>query len=390
MIVKKSNCFYISDETGKNTIVEFIYKLPKQNAHDIVYAKVANELLNQSTASLNQLEFNQLKLDCYDLHIDRSARELRDCIAYVFSASFVSPKHLKDLDLDTIMSTFNDFINNFKFDDELFDQVINMYQLELDHLQQNHRALASRVSRDSLLKGEDTYLDYDTEVQVLSTITIERINEFIKTLKFEQPQIIYAGANNQVDLSRFYHGQELTTPVGYTLNQAEDVYLERDLNQAIITLNYRFKQDVSRRLKLLFINLLGGGSDGLLFLTIREEMNLCYYVYAKPTSQNGFSVVLGTSHDKQQEAIDKIDDMVANFTNYLDDKHYYQVVKKLIARINKTKSDPSNNEGLVFNHILFGFEYDSDKIISEYEALTMDEVLNLSEEIIKINEVIVR
>ncbi len=384
--MKTDNIYYIKDEDAKNISIQIYYKIKKQSKEDLYYYKILNELLKNSSSKLNKKEFLLFKLNQYDVYFSRNIIDSQDDVIITFDLWCVNPKYITDLDLSYVLLVFKDYISNLNYDIDELKQVLNMQKLVLDNIKQDVRGYTNILNDDALFKHHDNYLTLHDKNNVIDNFDVNKLNNIISNFKLTNPSIIYTGDGDEVyDLAKEDNSYKVSK---YKSNKCDDLIIKKELDQAVIMMNYKLEYLDNRIAKNMFCFMLGSGSESILFDKIREELNLCYYVYAKQTQEDIVSIVIGTSPDSIKKAVDEIAKLVDNLQEYLTQELMDVVVNKTISRIKKYKTDVHKMATLAEGNILYGYEYDIDKLIELYNNIKLSDVIAVYNETSYLNKLI--
>ena len=160
------------------------------------------------------------------------------------------------------------------------------------------------------------------------------------------------------------------------------VYSQIDMDDKILYINKNIEQlHINLGLKglpadhdkvyslLLLSNILGGGASSVLFQKIREELGLCYNIYAYTQSYQGVGVLniyAGVAKDSGSEALKVINQQIYQF-----------------AKMGITDNELGiNKEKLKAGYIL-GLESNSSKMFSNAKAVLFKNKIRTEEEVIR-------
>lgn len=156
---------------------------------------------------------------------------------------------------------------------------------------------------------------------------------------------------------------------------------KKDIEQAHISLAYPAVSSVDdkRHIYSVITSVLGGSMSSRLFRKVREEMGLCYTVYAYAQSYvdcGNLCVYAGLAADKQEEAFDAIASEVKRLKeNGIEEKEFASVREQIKASLVFAQESTVTQMCLYGRRLLLMNEiYDFDKNLETINAIKTDDV----------------
>jgi len=193
---------------------------------------------------------------------------------------------------------------------------------------------------------------------------------------------------NKFDFVKKRPIQKLNIESKFIPNKTVNTVIEKTSNgQTRIFLGYSLNFEPSMRnirLMGLFDELFGGFEKSKLFSSIREKLNLSYYVYSRYNEDtNMFLVGLETSRANEEIAITEVHNQLrACQMGDIDDELFYQVKRNIVKRLERTMDSQIT---LLLSNIISFFKYenvfDLEKRINEINDLNKTELIDLINQI---------
>ncbi len=170
-------------------------------------------------------------------------------------------------------------------------------------------------------------------------------------------------------------------PVVMKIRKPKEVVEYDDVSQSRIFMGYQ--TDVAYYSDLhpafsVFEAMFGGYDQSQLFLKIREEMHLSYYVHSAHYAEEQMLVVaMGTNKKDEQKAIDKVKEILTQIQNgEFTDENFNLAKNYCINALEKYVDSQTAHLVLHIKSILrFNRPYDYQKRIKKYENVTREEVI---------------
>ena len=202
----------------------------------------------------------------------------------------------------------------------------------------------------------------------IDTLEIKEIfKEYFKTKTFKK-------YNNKVEV------RELDNIKKINFFEEED-----DVNQTQLTIlcNMKGINEFERKYVLSVYNeMLGGSSNSLLFGTVREKMNYCYYINSNVKAYDNIMMIYsGIENGNQDEVLKLIKKVLQDVNKGKFDNEVLENAKEtLISSINASRDNSSGIINTYYANVLVGSAY-FDERIKNIEKVTKEDVISVSKKI---------
>lgn len=373
------------DKKSKTKHINVTYSVEKKSDTDIFYFNILADVLSKTTSKLGRNEFNCFKYDMYNAIFSIDVKDYKERIILNYSLNFIDPEYVIQIDENELINQFINFIDNKKIDKQQISIALNTQKLIIEDIKQDYPSLIDRLVTDELLKNFPTYLTLKKTEDLIENFDIQKLHEvleyqrvklfsFMKAKKDTKIQPVVASNTNREKISR------------YNISCANDKKIKKDVDQPIIYLTFKL-EDVDYFTKLVFSAMLGMGSHSLLFKIIREQQNLCYYVYSKTIYENGMQIISGINKEKVELFLTKTDEILQDETLFTEE--LLQTSKDyLISIYQKKNNDYGFNQQIVINHFLFGLPQTPEEIIKKIESVKLSNIKDALMKVQKVNKMV--
>jgi predicted Zn-dependent peptidase len=136
--------------------------------------------------------------------------------------------------------------------------------------------------------------------------------------------------------------------------------------------------------------ILGTGTSSMLYQKIREELGLCYSVDSWLGRYRGggyIAVSVSLSPDSEEKAINEITSIVGDFHKKVTQRQVDIAKEKLISSLIMSREQPQSKfSSMGYNQLMLSRFVDDDEIISKIKAITLDDVVAVSEKYLRLDE----
>jgi len=230
-----------------------------------------------------------------------------------------------------------------------------------------------RFTREDIKKYIDKYYTPDNV-----TISIAGAVDIEKTVK--KVEELFSPLINSTAKCERVEKQEKVT--------AENLYRIKDIEQAHIAFSlpaFALGHEDSEALKIATI-ILGGGMSSRLFQKVREEMGLCYTVYAYPTYYEGcgkIEIYAGVNPEKRDDAVNAIKSVIKDFAeNGITEKEFIRGREQMKSAFILSQESTSSQMRIYGKECMyFSKIFDMNKKIEEINSITIDKINAVIKEI---------
>lgn len=135
----------------------------------------------------------------------------------------------------------------------------------------------------------------------------------------------------------------------------------------------------------VFNSLLGGSSESLLFNRVREELSLCYFIGSVYDQYKGSMVIYaGIDHFQKEVAIQEIDSIISKIQNGQIKDSDLELTKTTVINSYLESFDSLSSLTTRAHDInLFHRPFDNQKVIDEIKAVTIEDLQQVSQKLVK-------
>lgn len=233
---------------------------------------------------------------------------------------------------------------------------------------------------DDLTKAHENLMKAKTEITYYGPDTLEKVQEFLKGLKWTSRKKEYK-LKEPLVIQPKTHKKPKVYFVDFPMVQANVYWLSSINRQHDLTFNSKVKA---------FNQYFGGDMSSVVFQTIRESKALAYSTnayYSTPSIPEEnfytFKAFVGTQSDKFHEAIEGMDSLFQSLPN--EPKIFEMSKRSLLTSIESNRSLPENAIGTFLSYEKFGL-LDKNPVKIQYDVIkktTMEEVLKFHLDYIK-------
>ncbi len=314
----------------------------------------------------------------------------------------------KYLDGDHILEKALDLLMEIIYNPKLYKGLIPLVtvkdQLEqveqmLMSIKQNKNAYAYYQFMYEYTKKDQEKVGIFPNLQYLDKISQTSLTSvYQKMIHEDSLQIFIAGDFNHQEMDelikrktiRIKHQEPKSLnfhPKYHKVHKVNNVVEKNSSGQTRIFIGYYLPFLLNKKnanIMNIFDELFGGYEKSKLFATIREKLNLSYYVYSRYNEDNNlFFVGLETSKENYSSAIDAVSNQLELCVKgEIDDELFEQAKQNLIKRL-EAKMDTQIAMLLhnVINYLKYKTYFDLTSQIEQIKAITKADVINLVKKI---------
>lgn len=337
--------------------------------------------LNQEESTLNGLLPMVLQRGTESF---QSSKKLSKELEYLYGAFLDSSvlkkgeRHIIDFTLGTADLRFVEDQNLLNDSLKLLNEVINKPLVEngcfkTEYVQQEKNNLEKRIKArlndkskyavercvEEMCSGENFRLYELGRIEDLEAINEKNLYEYYQQVLETSPIEVVVVSNLQHDVVKdaildkiqYKRGKLVDIPREKTDSvpkEVKKVTEKMEINQGKLTLGYRTNipyEDPSYPALMVYTNLLGGGPYSKLFLKVREERSLCYYIYSRMEKFKSLMLIsCGIEVSKYDETVKVIQAQLEEIKKGNISDEEMENTKK--AMINSVKSMGDNSNAL--------------------------------------------
>ncbi len=390
-ILKNNTTLKVINKDLKTKQYRVYNQIIKTSNEDVFYSIVVAEVLKYQTKKLNHPAFELIKAHNYDAIFEVEVYDYKDVIIIEYILDYINPIYVNDLEEEYLINIFKDVIKNDSYNNEILEQVLSFEKLILNDLRQDNMQLVDKLLQDQLFKDNKYYLTLEQQQEQLNKFSKSKFDNMVEKFKVVDYTSIMSGDSEQFSKINLNFIRKTPYKVQkYQTFKNEDLVIKKRLEQATIAIAFKFMKPISNEVKLLLNYMLGGGSQSTLFTIIREEMQLCYYVYSQFINNTTIVIYLGTNSDKIKQALVAIDNIMNNYINYVTKELFLISKNNIINQCKKQKNNSNFQIKLCRNYIYNDSKYQINEIINLIDEVTYEEIIKAYIEIKKICHVIIK
>ncbi len=161
-----------------------------------------------------------------------------------------------------------------------------------------------------------------------------------------------------------------------------------EVSQGKLTIGYRtnipFEADEYTDL-MVYSNLLGGGAHAKLFMKVREERSLCYYIYARLEKFKSIMLIsCGIEKEKYEETLSVIEEQLEAVKNgEITDQEFISTKKAMINSIKSMGDNQNTLADYYYSQIVGNRIVTPEEMIKRIEAVTKESLMAVARKIEK-------
>ncbi len=389
MNIKNYGSTYIfSDEISKTNSISYIKIIEKQSKFDLIKLKIAAKMLNQTTANLSKEEFAITKAENYDLSLNIASEDLFNYIILEHNVHYIDSKYASELNFSDVTNLFDDYMANRNLKQSDFNQVIKTLKVEIEVLKNDYTKYAKRLLRDQVYQNDLLYLSLEDYEGILNEVKLEDIQAYISGFNVVKEYVLHkTNGNEQTNYQLIDQNLKINR---YEVNsEFARKNVEMNIDQAKVNIAYKLNGEYSRELISIFNLIFGGDSFSKLFINVREKHSICYSINSQAVNRDYIHVQTGVNQENIQKVIDLIDHELEQVRSG-NIKEFNNAKDKLISLYKAIDNDYRSRKNLVERNILYNEKSDIDTIIAKINEVNEIEVVELSRNLVKIKELIVK
>ena len=136
--------------------------------------------------------------------------------------------------------------------------------------------------------------------------------------------------------------------------------------------------------------ILGTGTSSMLYQRIREDLGLCYSIDSWLGRYRGggyIAISVSLSPASEERAIGEIAEIVGTFSKNITQRQVDIAKEKLISSLIMSREQPQSKfSSMGYNQLMLNKFIDDDFIINSIKAITLDDVITVSEKYLRLHE----
>ena len=293
-----------------------------------------------------------------------------------------------------------DMIRNPRLDEKDIETEKGVVLEEINMCEDDPGDVVYEVNESSLFEGTTLGMQILGERETVSRLTKEDIISYM--------QDNYCGEKTVIGISGNFDEEEILAKVREYFSDMPykgkgDAFYEVPFNKKITLKTMQTEQthmmmcfdgigieheDLYPLQVCMFI--LGTGTSSMLYQKIREELGLCYSVDSWLGRYRGggyIAVSVSLSPESEEKAINEITAIVGDFHNKVTQRQVDIAKEKLISSLIMSREQPQSKfSSMGYNQLMLSRFVEDDEIISKIKAITLDDVVTVSEKYLHLDE----
>lgn len=390
-IKQEGQVYTFSDNISKTNKCSIISIISKKNSADLLHLKVAFDTLKAQTNTLSKQEFKKKRMELFDLRFNSIVADFYNNLIIEHEMSYIDDNYLPNQIREEAFELFKDYYQNKHIDEEELAIVLDAYRLRYKMLKNDFTKYATRITKDKLYEIDENYLTLAKEEELLENITPEVLEKALKEVEFlKQYVFIKTNSEEQFDTELVESNDTMYNQQYKVEQEFHEEIIDLQIDQAKLNLVYQFDENYSREQLNVFNLIFGGDSFSKLFMNVREQHSICYYVNSQILNRNLLYVKTGVNEENLSLAEELIEEQIRQIIEGDFDTELQLAKQKLISLYNGSRNDYYTNKNLVEKKIIMGEQADIDTIISSIKVIEKDTIITMANSLKKIKRVVVK
>lgn len=345
-------------------------------------------------------EFNKALEDLYGSKLDINLRIKGNLFFYNFSITFLNPKYSEtdqlEKNINFLFDTiFEPNIKDKEFNQTIFDSSANYQKNKIKSLYQKQSAYALRQMLNILNDKMPDSFSLEGYLEDFDNITAKNLVEYYYELLKKEMHVFFVG-NCDVDKvveyikkkipenkqSKSLDFKEIKQSLSKEIKVVKEVAPNNQAQLVFGLTTHNLTPEENDITMRLYNSILGGGTDSLLFKTIREKQSLCYSIGSGYNSySNLLSIRTSINNQNYDLAVLEIKQVIeeirkGNFPNQLlenSKREFINILKSYDDSISSLTSE-------YINRVLY-HQNSIDKRIEIIKKITKEDIINVSNKI---------
>lgn len=313
-----------------------------------------------------------------------------------FTTKECTSYYLKTLDihLKKGISILADMFFNSKFTKEDVDLERRVIKEEIGMYADAPEDVCTEKLFESCFAGSKLGRPILGNMQTLDNIDGDKMKDYMKT-HYRPHDILISLSGNFTDDDIEYIKEIFGNMNTQGKNEIENaeykqsfISIKKDTEQNHLCLGFKSisLSDDKRYTMQILNNILGGGMSSRLFQTVREKNGLCYSVYSFSAAQSEiglFNIYTALNPESEEKALLLIKKLIKEFKeNGPTDEELHRCREQVkINILMGLESTGARMSTIAKGELFFGEVLSIDEIVTRYDAVTKEDIINLAREI---------
>lgn len=289
---------------------------------------------------------------------------------------------------------YSDMLMNSVYDETELSKELMVILEEYKMYRNNPEYHAANLFSNNFFKGTNLEVDIIGTEDSIKNTTRDKILDYISKHYYNENTVIcVTGKFNASEITAYIENHFNLRPSGdersLTFNFAEPArvgYFRENTEQSYIVMGtHIFGKDDPRRYALMILSkMLGGSMSSRLFKAIREEQGLAYSVgsYTDFMADTGtFAITAGVSNDKVEQAVKSIANEIKKLKAEGFSEEEFAKAKNIMKSGVVFYYEGIHNRMVEVGSsmLLTGVEVETDKLVSEIDKVTYEDVVAVAD-----------
>lgn len=395
------NIHFINTNRFKTISIEinFTSSLKEDN---ISYFKYLSRLMSYSNKKYNTRKKMAIKTEeLYGSTLYASSSVIGNMENFLIGIDFLNPIYTEQKEWDNNLellfsSLMNPNVENNGFEEKMFglikDSLITNFKIREEY----PASIAYRKFESLMFKGSPASFDTAGKLEIIEKLTKEDLYKFYKTL-FKGHAIniiVYGEINGYEDLiikvaDKYLADVEGVPSSNFTPfinrkfnNEIIDEKEKKNVTQSSLIMGYDIKDLDKEKYDYaltLYNMILGGSSNSVLFMKVREENSFCYSVRSSLYKYSNALVITAGINKKNYK------DCVSVIKDCIKDMNSRKLIEDNLEKVKKTMNTRLNNfydsaSSISDHYFINEFDHEDDVEVarSKYNDVTVEDILEVN------------
>jgi len=397
------NIHTIKTDKFKTSLINFYLQRPL-NTEEVTYNSLTSMVLQRGTENYKTSKEISKKLEyLYGSQLYGNVRKKGERQILEFSLRTADTSYIEDKNMQReAIRLLNNLVNKPLIEEDGFraayvqQEKVNLSNKIKGRLNDKMQYSLERLVEEMCVKEGYRLHEYGRE-EDLSGISPQNLyNHYRRVMKESPIDIVVVGNHahnnikNQILENIGFNTIIPIIPQDIQLAEApatpKKVVNEMEINQAKLSMGYRVDLPYSDPLypaMILYTNILGGGAHSKLFLKVREEKSLCYYIFAKLEKFKSLLMIsCGIEADKYDITTEVIGQQLEEMRRGSITDEEMRNAKRAIENSVRAMGD---NAGALaefyYSQIIGKPFYEIEELLSKIEGVTTEQLMAVAEKV---------
>ena len=397
------NLHTIRTDKFKTSLINVYFQRPL-NEEEVTYNSLIPMVLQRGTKKFKTSKDISKELEyLYGAFLYGNVKKKGEKHVIEFSLTTADTSYIEDKNLHKkAISLLDNLINNPYTEENIFKPVyVEQEKLNLSNkikgrVNDKMQYAVDRLIEEMCIKENFRLYEYGKEAD-LKFINPDNLYKQYSRIKTNSPiDIMVVGNFNHNELKETLMGNmafKVNTPEsimeGVLVAQPQKVRTvidDMDISQAKLSMGYRVDISYSDPLypaMILYSNVLGGGAHSKLFLKVREEKSLCYYIFAKLEKFKSLLLIsCGIEADKYDITTETIEQQLEEMRKGNITEEEMRNSKRAIENSIRTMGDNASALAeFYYSQIISSPSYEIEELLAKIQKVTIQDLVAVADKV---------